>query len=44
MKFYNTPFAEIVELKVADVITLSAEDDLAQYDDCVQAPSGWFNN
>lgn len=44
MKNYNTPWAEIVELKTADVITLSAEDDLAQYDDVEQAPSGWFNN
>ena len=43
MKFYNTPNAEIVELKVADVITLSADDDLAGYDDTVNAPSGWFN-
>ena len=44
MKNYNTPSAEILELKVADVITLSADDALAEYDDTVNAPSGWFNN
>lgn len=44
MKIYNTPNAEIVELKVADVITLSADDELAEYDDTVNAPSGWFNS
>ena len=44
MKNYNTPFAEIVELKIADVITLSAEDELAQYDDTANAPSSWFEN
>ena len=43
MKFYNTPVIEIVEFNVADVITISAPDDLADYDDTVSAPGTWFN-
>ena len=43
MKIYNTPSAEIVELNIADVITISAPDDLADYDDTVNAPNTWFN-
>ena len=43
MKIYNTPFAEIVKLNFADVITLSAPDVLADYDDKITAPNSWFN-
>ena len=43
MKKYNTPFAELIEIKAADVITLSAEDPDAEYDDAKDAPSSWFN-
>ena len=43
MKFYNAPTVEIVELNVADIITLSAPDELAGYDDTVSAPGTWFN-
>lgn len=44
MKEYNAPMAELICIKAADVITLSADDALAEYDDTVNAPSGWFNN
>ena len=43
MKFYNTPHVEIVKFDIADVITLSAPDDLADFDDTISAPSTWFN-
>lgn len=43
MKKYTTPFAELVEISTADVITLSAPDELAGYDDKETAPEGWFN-
>ena len=43
MKTYNTPSAEIVEFNVADVIAISAPDDLADFDDTVVAPNTWFN-
>lgn len=43
MKKYNTPFAELIEIKAADVITVSAEDNLAEYDDKATAPDSWFN-
>ena len=43
MKNYNAPFAEIVELNVADIITLSAPDELAKDDDTIVAPDNWFN-
>ena len=43
MKKYNTPEAELVAFNVVDVITLSAVDDDAKYDDTVKAPSSWFN-
>ena len=43
MKKYDTPSAELILIRSADVITLSADDDLAGYDDTVNAPSGWFN-
>ena len=43
MKQYNTPMAEIVALNVADIITLSAPDGNAPYDDVANAPSNWFN-
>ena len=42
MKFYNTPSMEIMELNIADVITISAPDELANYDDTVNAPHTWF--
>ena len=42
MKNYTTPKAEIMELKLNDVITISAEDFLAEFDDTVVAPSTWF--
>ena len=44
MKIYNAPMAELIYIKAADVITLSADDDLAEFDDTVNAPSGWFNS
>jgi hypothetical protein len=43
MKFYNAPTVEIVELNVADIITLSAPDELAGNDDTAVAPDSWFN-
>ena len=43
MKKYNTPFAEIVELNTADIITLSAPDEMAGNDDTAVAPDSWFN-
>ena len=43
MKHYITPAAEIYELKSADIITLSAPDAIADYDDTEIAPSGWFD-
>ena len=43
MKRYNSPIADIVELKIADIITLSAPDDLSNYDDTVTAPDDWFS-
>ena len=43
MKKYSTPFAELIEIKAADVITVSAEDNLAEYDDKATAPDSWFN-
>ncbi len=43
MKDYNTPKVNIVELHMADIITLSAPDDLADFDDTVSAPGTWFN-
>lgn len=43
MKIYNTPSAEIIELKSADIITLSAPDELANDDDTAFAPDSWFN-
>ena len=43
MKFYNAPIVEIVELNVADIITLSAPDELAGNDDTAVAPDSWFN-
>ena len=43
MKNYNTPVAEVVELQVADIITLSVPDANAANDDVVNAPRGWFN-
>lgn len=43
MKKYSTPSAEVIELKSADIITLSAPDELAEHDDTVVAPDSWFN-
>ena len=43
MKKYNTPEAQILELNIADVITISSPDDLAEFDDTVVAPNTWFN-
>ena len=43
MKFYNAPSAKIIELKLADIITLSAPDELAKDDDTAVAPDSWFN-
>ena len=43
MKIYNSPYAKVIELKVADVITLSAPDELAKDDDTAVAPDSWFN-
>ena len=43
MKKYNTPFAELIEIKAADVITFSVEDKDAAYDDAKDAPASWFN-
>lgn len=43
MKTYITPKADLVELNAVDIIALSADDELAEYDDTVNAPSGWFN-
>ena len=43
MKKYIAPLAEAVESKSADVITLSAPDDLADYDETVTAPDDWFS-
>jgi len=42
-KKYNTPCAELVELKAKDIITLSAPDELAKDDDTAVAPDSWFN-
>ena len=42
MKVYSTPVAEVVELKTADIITLSALDALAGSDDVASAPRHWF--
>ena len=42
MKKYNTPSLEILEFKISDVITLSAEDLFAEFDDVINAPSTWF--
>ena len=43
MKKYNAPEVQILELDIADVITLSAPDVLADFDDTVSAPGTWFN-
>ena len=43
MKKYNAPFAEITELNTSDIITLSAFDELAGYDDTAIAPDSWFS-
>ena len=43
VKSYVTPKVELLELKIADIITLSAPDELAGYDDTVTAPDSWFN-
>jgi len=43
MKKYSTPSAEVIELKSADIITLSAPDELAKDDDTAVAPDSWFN-
>ena len=43
MKTYNTPSAEKIELMLADIITLSAPDELAKDDDTAVAPDSWFN-
>ena len=42
MKNYVTPTVEIMELKTADIITLSALDALAGSDDVASAPRHWF--
>ena len=44
MQKYNTPSAELVELETKDIITLSAPDDEAPFDDTITAGnlSGWF--
>ena len=42
MKQYTKPFAEIILLQGADVLTLSGEDDFVQYDDEGHAHQGWF--
>lgn len=43
MKIYNTPSAEKIELKLADIITMSAPDELAKDDDTAVAPDSWFS-
>ena len=43
MKKYNTPIADIVEINVVDIITLSAPDENAKYDDTAKAPNNWFS-
>ena len=42
MKKYSSPKAEIMSLELKDVITLSAEDLFAEFDDVIKAPSTWF--
>ncbi len=42
MKNYTTPKVDIMELKLSDVIALSAEDIFAEFDDVVEAPESWF--
>ena len=42
MKKYSTPELKIMTLELADVITISAEDLFAEFDDVVNAPSTWF--
>ncbi len=44
MKKYTTPSAELVEIKTADVITVSCYDNLAEYDDTIDGSGlGWWN-
>ena len=43
MKKYVSPSASITELEITDIITISAPDDLADYDDVATAPGTWFN-
>ena len=43
MKKYVSPSANINELEIKDIVTLSAPDDLADFDDTISAPSTWFN-
>ena len=43
MKKYYSPEAKILELKLADIITISAYDEEAEYDDTAKAPATWFN-
>ena len=43
MKKYSIPSVEVIELMSADIVTLSAPDELAEYDDTVVAPDSWFN-
>ena len=42
MKKYSTPEMKIMSLELKDVITLSAEDLFAEFDDVVTAPDSWF--
>ena len=43
MKKYVSPSANVIELEITDIITISAPDDLAEFDDTAVAPNTWFN-
>ena len=44
MKKYNSPEVEVIEFQTSDIITFSAPDSMAKYDDVENAPDSWFRN
>lgn len=42
MKQYTQPLVELVKMNPVDILTLSGEDNLAQFDDDGYAHASWF--
>jgi hypothetical protein len=43
VKKYCTPMVEFSEIKSLDILTISAEDENAEFDNWEEAPDDWFN-